>query len=159
MTTRPPAANLDWDSPIQNDGADFAAFPDKTEVHFIVAKLERTVTGDKSKIGPGCPMAVLDLQVTAEVDGRVLTQTITDRIPLHTSTEWKLCSFFSSIGQRTHGQQIIPNWDAVEGASGRARLTLRTFKKRSDQPGEETGVANDIDAYLEPVTAPTEFAP
>ena len=41
--------------------------------------------------------------------------------------EWKISSFFRSIGQKKHGERLIPKWDQILGAVGRLHLSQRDY--------------------------------
>ena len=66
---------------------------------------------------------------------------------LHTKSEWKLCEFFTAIGQRKKGQKVSMNWNAVIGARGRCRVSKRSFKSKNG--GGELWT-NDIDKFYAP---------
>lgn len=134
---------MDWDSPIENDGegsGEFFVFPDGSEVSFEVTKFTRAVSDRRN-----CPMAKLELTLT---DGEGHEAKAWDNITLHSSSEWKLCQFFTAIGQRRHGEKIKPDWTKVYGAKGRATVTVGEYTK-----GSKTFPKNEIDRYLDPADA------
>lgn len=151
---------LDWDSEIENDGPEYTTLPEG-EYDFTVVGFERQryTPSAKAKLPP-CNMAVVSLQFK-EPEG---STTIKDKLYLHSSVEWRLCAFFTSIGQRQHGERVRMNWNAVIGAHGRAKLSVRTY---TDNNGKERTI-NDVDAYLDrdeaaapetPRQAPAHSAP
>lgn len=82
---------------------------------FVVKKFERARHGGSEKI-PACNKAVLTLAVSsAGANGEVPVSLF-----LYSKFEWKLCQFFTAIGQRRHGEAIRMNWGAVPGAAGAA---------------------------------------
>lgn len=130
---------LDWDSEIDQDGGTFTTLPDGTQVVFTVAKLEKTRTKDGAK-----PMAVMEMDCES-VDGRGRTK-FTERLVLSTACAWKLGQFFVCIGQREHGSSIKPDWNAVEGAQGRATLAVRAWTTKEGEPR----TSNEIKQFLDP---------
>lgn len=134
---------LDWDAEIENDGEakEFYVFPDGSEVDFEVD----TLTKDRSE-KLDCPMAKLKLILS---DGEHENSAF-DNLILHTKAEWKLCQFFLAIGQRQHGEKLKPDWEAVEGSTGRCKVGIRTYKKKNDKGELVEREANEVIRYLEP---------
>lgn len=130
---------LGWDSPVEEDGNSFTTLPDNTECVFRVEKLEKTHTADGWK-----PMAKLELICTG-TKGEGTTY-VRDNLVLSTKAAWKLGEFFRSIGQRQHGQRIIPNWDRVVGASGRCVVSTDEWVGRDG----DKRVNNKVKRYLDP---------
>ena len=143
MSEKINGAALDWDSPIANEGRNFHLFPEGAEVHFEVTDLTRATSRNLN-----CPMAKLKLRVF-EFSNPDLENVIIENLVLHTSCEWKLCEFFTAIGQRRHGDKLAPDWSAVVGATGRCKLGIDTFTKRDGSEGQ----ANRVRTFLEPLDA------
>lgn len=137
MTTENGRA-LGWDEPIEDDGQELELLPDGTECDFTVSEMAKATS---AKLG--CPMAKLKLLCTA-ADGRKTV--VSENLVLHTRSEWRLCQFFSAIGQRRHGEKLVPKWNQVPGAHGRCRLSVETFTKRDGGEGR----SNKVDRYLLP---------
>ena len=131
---------IDWDSPIVNDGEnkEFFLFPDGAEVNFEVMELQRS-----SSKNLHCPMAKLVLRLF-DKDGEHEAQCY-ENLVLHTSCEWKLCEFFRSIGQRQHGEKIVPDWSKVEGSRGLCVVSVNTYEKNGETR-KNNRVKNYIDA-------------
>ena len=127
----------------------------KGEAIFSVLKLMRS-RRECGKLGT-CNIADLELLVTP-VDGDIEAITVEDSLPLHPDLLWKSLQFFTAIGHREHGDKakFVPQWDKVEGASGRCVIDHRTFKKRDDAEGEKTGIVNQVSRYL---AADEEYKP
>ena len=138
---------MDWGDPIENDGADFVTLPEDTECEFVVNEM----TTDK-RTNAGALMALLELRCTA-VDGQGQTF-VQDALVLQRNAEWKLCEFFTSIGQRKHGGRIVPKWNQIVGATGRCTLKVEEWEGRDG--AVRTG--NKIKKYLEPVSPPAPAA-
>lgn len=93
-----------WDDEIQQDGHSFQVLPEG-DYNFTVKKFERARHGGSEKI-PACNKAILTVAVSsAEASGDVLTNLF-----LHSRFEWKLCQFFTAIGQRKRGEAMRMNW-------------------------------------------------
>jgi len=92
---------------------------------------------------PPCNKATLKINVWDDNGNQTL---ITKSLFLHSSVEGLLCSFFTSIGQRKHGEKLAMNWAAVVGSFGRCHVGIRTYKK---DDGIERQ-ANEITKFLEP---------
>ena len=129
---------LDWDTPIENEGTPFIVLPADTECTYVVLSMEKGHS-ERSQ----CPQAILELEVTA-IDGSGKTR-IKDYLTLNRKSEWKLCEFFVSNGQRKHGERISPNWAKVPGCTGRCTVTVEPWQSNPDK------FNNKIKKYLDPV--------
>lgn len=132
---------LGWDDVIENDSPDFVLLPEG-EYDFAVVSFERGRHGGSEKLPP-CSKAVLGIRVTAP-DGQ--STQVTHNVFLHKRTEGMMCAFFTAIGQRKKGEAIKPNWNAVIGATGRCKVSVREW---TNDKGE-TRKSNDIKRFLEP---------
>lgn len=130
---------LGWDDAIENDGPSYSFLPDG-EYPFTVQGFERKRYAGGAKL-PACNMAELKLMITNPADGSAAL--CSHRLYLHTRTEGLLCAFFTSIGQRRHGEKLVPNWGRVVGASGRCELGHYT----SSRDGKDY---NEVKRFLEP---------
>lgn len=130
---------FNWDSTIQNDSS-YTLLPDGV-YPFKVASFERGYHNGSDKIPP-CPKAVVAL----EVDGGALgTVEMRENLYLHSRNEWKLCEFFTSIGQRKKGEPLQMNWNAVTGAVGLCEVGHRKYKDND---------YNNVLHFLEPKPQP-----
>ena len=135
------AANgaMDWDDAIENDGQEFITLPEGDYL-FECVDFERGRYPGSAKIPP-CNKAALTLQVkTPDGIARIRTDLI-----LYRSLEWKISSFFRSIGQKQKGERLVMNWNSVVGSRGRAHIKPRTY---TDRDGNER-TTNDVDRYLD----------
>lgn len=137
-----------WDDTIENDGG-FITLPDG-DYDFTVVDFERGRHNGSENL-PACNKAVVHLVIEAP-QGRV---PVKDNLFLHTKCEGILCSFFTSIGQRKHGEKLQMNWSKVVGAKGRCKLGTRTWTKNDG----ETATSNEIKKYYEPETIKPKFTP
>lgn len=132
---------FDWDSMIENDST-FTLLPEGV-YPFTVTGFERGHHGGSAKL-PACPKAIL----TIEVDGGSLGKaSLQHNLFLNKKTEGLLCDFFTSIGQRRRGEQLVMNWAKVPGASGFCKVGVRDWV--SDRTGEKMQ-SNEIKRFLEP---------
>lgn len=131
---------FDWGDTIENDSS-FTLLPEGV-YPFTVVGFERGEHAGSDKIPP-CKKAVL----TIELDGGALgTTEITENLFLHSKQEWKLCQFFTAIGQRKRGEQMRMNWQAVPGAKGWAEVIINKYKNKNGEDRQN----NRIDKYLDP---------
>lgn len=131
---------LDWGATIEDDGKEleFVLLPEG-DYNFVVSNMTRARSKGSAKL-PSCNMAKLTLDFTTE-DGK--TAHITDNLLLHASCEWKLSSFFRSIGLKKHGEKLVMQWDKVVGSEGRAHI------KQTPGLKDETKLYNAIDYYID----------
>ena len=131
---------FDWNDVIENDSS-FTLLPEGV-YPFTVVSFERGEHAGSDKIPP-CKKAVL----TIELDGGALgTTEITENLFLHSKQEWKLCQFFTAIGQRKKGEQMRMNWQAVPGAKGWAEVVVNKYKNRDGEDRQN----NRVGKYLDP---------
>ena len=113
---------LSWDDEIESDGSDFTLL-DEGDYDFVVKKFERGRFDGSDKMS-ACPKAILTLQVG---DGENQT-TVIENLFLNRKAEWKISSFFRSIGLKKHGEKLRMDWNKVVGASGRCRVFVDEFE-------------------------------
>lgn len=126
---------LGWDSQIENDSPDYIILPEG-EYDFTVKSFERGRHNGSDKVGP-CPKAIL----TLGIDTQQGEATVRKELLLHSKLEGLLCEFFTCIGQRTHGQRVTMNWNAVPGAHGRCKIGTRVYNGNQ---------YNEVKKFLEP---------
>lgn len=132
---------LGWDSEIENEGSEFI-IAEPGDYDFTVINFERSRFQGSAKMPP-CNQAKLTIRLDIPGSG---TCDVKHNLFLHSKTEWKLCEFFTSIGQRKSGQRVAMNWNAVPGARGRCKVSKRSFKSKD---GKELWT-NDIDKFYPP---------
>ena len=130
---------MDWDDAIENDGQEFIVL-DEGDYNFTVTEFERGRFPGSAKI-PACNKATLTLEVMTE-KGPAYVKT---DIILYRSLEWRISSFFRSIGQKKHGEKLVMNWNLVKGSRGRAHIKPRTYIGTDGQEHKTNDVANFID--------------
>ena len=132
-----------WDDEIQRDDT-FQVLPEG-DYRFTVTRFERARHSGSEKI-PACPKAVLTLAVSGpEGSGEVQTNLF-----LHSKFEWKLCQFFTSVGQRKHGEAMRMNWGAVPGSGGVCHVTVRKWTGNDGKERE----SNEVSEFYAPDDAP-----
>lgn len=133
---------LGWDAEIENDGNDFVV-AEPGDYNFVVTGFERARFNGSEKMPP-CNQAKLTIKL--EIPGATGECVVKHNLFLHSKSEWKLCEFFTSIGQRKKGQRVSMNWNAVIGARGRCKVTKRSFKNKDNKELW----TNDIDKFYDP---------
>ncbi len=132
-----------WDDEIQRDDT-FQVLPEG-DYRFTVTRFERARHSGSEKI-PACPKAVLTLSVSGpEGSGEVQANLF-----LHSKFEWKLCQFFTSVGQRKHGEAMRMNWGAVPGSGGVCHVTVRKWTGNDGKERE----SNEVSEFYAPDDAP-----
>lgn len=145
------AHEIGWEDAITAEGQGFVLVPEG-DYNFTVTGFKRGRFPGSAKI-PSCNKAELTLQVTLP-DGEKAS--IRTDLILWSTLEWKVSSFFLSIGWKKHDVPMpAPRWDNLIGAKGRARISVREYTGRDGQAHK----ANDIEKFLEPVQAPAGQAP
>ncbi len=132
---------LGWDSEIENEGTPFVV-AEPGDYNFTVIGMERARFAGSDKMPP-CNQAKLTLQLEMH-DGSACN--VKHNLFLHSKTEWKLCEFFTAIGQRQKGQRIAPNWNNLIGAKGRCQISKRAYRGND---GSEKWT-NDVVKFYEP---------
>jgi len=131
---------LSWDDQIEKDGADFLILPEG-DYSFEVTGFERGRHAGSEKLPP-CNKAIVQIKIEA-TEG---TTTFNHNLFLHTKTEGMLCAFFTSIGQRKHGEKVTMNWNAVVGSHGKCKLGIKEWT--NDSGDKKT--FNEIKKFYEP---------
>lgn len=130
---------MDWDSALENDGQEFILLPEG-DYAFTVISLERGWYDGSAKM-EACPTANLVLEVRT-ADG---TARIPVRLFLNYAVEWRMSAFFRCIGQKKHGERLVPKWNEVVGARGIAHFKPRNYTGQDGQERQANDVARWID--------------
>lgn len=142
---------LSWDAEIENEGQEFVV-AEPGDYDFIVTGFERARFNGSEKM-PACNQARLSIKLLIPGGGECVVK---HNLFLHSKSEWKLCQFFTAIGQRKKGQKAGMNWNAVIGAGGRCKVTKRSYKHKTS--GAEMW-SNDIEKFYEPDTIADQGLP
>ena len=131
---------IGWDDEIERDGQEWITLPEG-DYDFIVTAFERGRHNGSEKL-PACNKAVLSLTIDVP-EG---TTTIRHNLFLHSRTEGMISAFLIGIGQKKHGEATKPNWRAIVGAKGKAKVIIRKWK--GDDGIERTN--NEVKKFYEP---------
>lgn len=131
---------LAWDDEIVKD-SDFTLIPEG-DYNFTVTAFERGRHEGSEKLPP-CNKAIVTLRI-ALPDGS--TQEIKHNMFLHSRCEGLLSTFFTAIGQKRKNEPLHMNWNAVIGATGRCKISIKTWKNKN---GEDMQI-NDIKKFYAP---------
>lgn len=140
---------LGWDDEISRE-SDFTIIPEG-DYDFTVTGFERGRYDGSEKLPP-CNMAIVTLAVTLP-DGS--TANLRHRLFLHTRCEGLLSAFFTGIGLKRKGEPLRMNWNAVPGARGRCKITVRSWKGKN---GEDMQ-SNDIKKFYDPYDSAPQAQP
>lgn len=140
---------LGFNDEIENDETqEFITLPEG-DYTFMCQEYEKAIyTGDSAKIGRGCPMVIVKLVVRSDL-GNAFVQ---DRLYMNKNLEWKLSSFFRSIGMKKHGQKFKMDFDAAIGKEGRCHI-----KQTRSNDGEK--IFMNVDKYLDTEASKAPTAP
>lgn len=133
---------LNWDDQIEHDGTEFVLLPEG-DYDFEVTDFERGRFNGSDKMPP-CNQAILTIKITA-ADGQ--STSVKTNLMLHSKCEWKLCEFFTAIGQRKKGEKVTMNWTAVVGSKGRCKVKIRNWTGKDGNQMQN----NEIAKFYEPV--------
>ena len=129
---------MEWDDIIHEEQAKRTELPEG-DYSFTVKRLEKGRFEGSDKL-PACNIATLTLEVPTE-EGSVEIRT---RLYLIRKLEYRICSFFRSIGQREYGEFSPMDWASVEGSEGRAHIKPRKY---TDKNGREH-TTNDVAYFI-----------
>lgn len=130
---------MDWGDSIENEGQEFITLEEGDYV-FKVVNFERGRFAGSTKIPP-CNKATITVQVKTD---KGVASCRFDLI-LYRTLEWRLCSFFRSIGQKKHGEKLSMDWNKVVGSYGKAHFKPRSYV---NQYGDEK-VVNDVERFFD----------
>ena len=129
---------IGWTDEIEDDGSGNILLPEG-DYNFEVTNFERGRFPGGPKLTP-CNKAMITVRVDTE-EGSAFVKF---DLLLHRSVEWKLSSFFRSIGQKKSGEKLVMDWNKVPFAKGRAH-----FKPRSYVANGETKEVNDVAYFID----------
>jgi hypothetical protein len=130
---------MDWNDTIQDDGREFVILPEG-DYFFTVTDFERARFPGSAKL-PACNKATLSLDI--DNDKGIATARV-DLI-LYRTLEWRIASFFRSIGMKKHGEQVVMDWTKVVGARGKAHIKPRSYTGKNGEERQANNVENFID--------------
>lgn len=130
---------MGWNDSIQEDGVSRVIL-NEGDYEFKVTGFVRGRFNGSEKIAP-CNKASLTLEVES-VEG---TATVRTDLLLTKSLEWKISSFFRSIGLKKHGEAVIMDWNKVLGSKGRAHFKAKQYTNKYG----ETKEFNDVVYFMD----------
>ena len=139
MTNKKDTNIFDWDSAIEDDGQGFVLL-EEGDYDFTVTGFERGQHNGSAKVPP-CPKALLTLSVETPTG----VAEIKENLILYKTMEWKLSSFFRSIGMKKHGERLVMDWGRVLGAQGRAHIIQREYVGNDGTTKKTNGVGYFMD--------------
>lgn len=111
-----------WDDEIEKDGGEFTLLPEG-DYDFTVKSFERGRHSGSDKLPP-CNKAILTITICVKDD----CIDIKHNLFLHSRCEGFLSAFFTSIGQKKHGEKLKMNWNTVTGTKGKCRVYIDKYK-------------------------------
>lgn len=143
---------LGWDDEISRE-SDFTIIPEG-DYDFTVTGFERGRYDGSEKLPP-CNMAIVSLSI-ALPDGS--STTLRHRLFLHSRCEGLLSAFFTGIGLKRKGEPLRMNWNAVPGAHGRCKITVRNWKGKNGEDMQSNDIKKFYDPYDSAPQAPQQYA-
>ena len=129
---------MDWNDTITADAQPFVTLPEG-DYMFTVTNFERGHFPGSQKIPP-CNKATL----TLDIDNDMGIATARTDLLLYRTLEWKISSFFASIGLKKDGEELKMDWDHVIGARGKAHIKPRKYTSRYGEERE----ANNVESFI-----------
>lgn len=133
---------FDWDDEILDDGEqrDFIVL-EPGEYEFEVYNFERAFYTAKAdgKL-PDCNEADITLKISTD-EGDAFVK---DKFYLVKACEWKISSFFVSIGLKKHGEPLRMDWNGSIGLTGRCKVTKDKGTKNDEV------YFNNVKSYVAP---------
>lgn len=110
-----------WDDEIAKDGEAFPLLPEG-DYDFTVKSFQRGRHNGSEKL-PACNKAELTITIWGKED----VVDVKHNLFLHSKVEGMLSAFFTSIGQKKHGEKLKMNWNTVVGAKGKCHVYIDTY--------------------------------
>lgn len=129
---------MGWEDEIQHD-SEFQLLPEG-DYNFQVVNFQRGRHAGSDKLPP-CNKAILTIKLW---NGSAST-TLEHNLFLHSKCEGLLCEFFTAIGQRKHGEKLVPRWNELIGSTGTCKVSVRKWEGRDGDKRE----SNDIKRFYE----------
>ena len=129
---------MDWNDTIEDDGKEFVILPEG-DYNFTVTSFERGRHNGSAKIPP-CNKAIL----TISIDNNQGNATARFDLFLYRSIEWKISSFFRSIGAKQQGEKVVMDWNNVVQKRGRAHIRPHSYTGKDGQQHQ----INEVVSFL-----------
>lgn len=133
-----------WDDEVDSEASANQPLLPVGPALFVVIKFERK-REEFGKFGI-LNIAHVTMSVATKSDESIPPVVIDKKLGLHTDLQWKITEFFTSIGQRKHGDKgkFVPDWSKVDGSSG---LCETAHREVTSKKGTKYTV-NDITKFL-----------
>lgn len=133
---------LDWNAEISKE-SEFELLPAGT-YDFTVEDMQRGEFPGSAKMSR-CYKADLKIRVSDPATGK--SGRVFDTLYLNSKAEWRLSQFFTSIGQKKHGETLRMNWNKVIGSTGKLKLSINKYTNSKTGEDREN---NRVSEYLAP---------
>lgn len=143
---------MGWDDTIEND-SEFVLLPEG-DYDFLVVDFERKRFEGSAKMS-ACPQAAVSIKLFDKKDPDKGSTTVVHNLYLNRKCEGLLCAFFTSIGDRKHGESLKPNWNNIKGKNGRCKVGVREWIGKDGSEKQ----SNEILRFYEPAETPTAHKP
>ena len=144
-------SNIGWNDTIRlasnASNKNFSLLEDG-EYDFTVVNVEKTIFEGNSKV-PRCNKAVVTLAIGN-------TNIKTDFLLLQGS-EFRISSFYRSIGRAASNDEVVMDWDHIVGARGRAYISTKCFTGRDGREREINVVKKFLFSEVEDTNSFDEF--
>lgn len=108
---------LGWEDTITKDAQEFVTI-EPGDYSFTIDHFDRARSGSDGKYA-NCNMAVVYFNIDAEGNPQ-----IRENYLLHSNFEWKLSQLFAGVGLKKKGEELVMNWNALPGMTGRCKVSL-----------------------------------
>ena len=143
----------DWDSPADVDDTGGSVVLKNGEYRFVVKSMSKEISKGAKTAGAHQASLVLMMYDKNDENYENRIGTGYDRLTLHDTTWGMVCAFFRATGDRKHGESVVPKWDEVAGASGKAVFYQDTYNGKTSMKVKNYLFPDEVPA--EP-TEPTE---
>jgi len=147
----------DWDSPADVDDTGGSVVLKNGEYRFVVKSKTNTISKGEKTAGAHQASLVLMVYDINDENYENRIGTAYDRLTLHDSTWGMVCAFFRAIGERKHGESIVPKWDEVVGAPGKAVLYQDTYNNKTSMKVKNYLFPDEVPAEPTEPVAPADF--
>jgi len=128
---------MDWNAVLEDDSDGTL---EENDYLFRVVGLERGRYGGSAKL-PSCWQATVSLELLA--GERKVPYTVA--FQLCQQMEWKLSSFFRSIGLKKRGERLVMDWSKVVNARGKCHIRPTSYRDKNGNLRTGTEISQFLD--------------